>query len=76
MAGGSTVHVGSWVEVGRDGEGGEVWRIVPPDDADAHRGLMSEAAPLARALLGRGTGDVVRVQGPVGMFAVTIVAVG
>ena len=76
MVGGGPVHIGSWVEVGRAGERGEVWRIVAPEEADAQHGLMSEAAPLARALLGRRAGDVVRVQGPVGAFAVTIVAVG
>ncbi len=71
-----TVRVGSWVEVERSGEGGEVWRIVPVEEADARRGLMSEVAPLARAVLGHRAGERVRVQSPAGAFAVTILAVG
>ena len=69
-----TVTVGSWVEI-RDGQLQEHWRIVPAHEADALRGLLSEACPLARALLGHGPGDVVQVQGPEGRRRVTVLAV-
>src|SRR5262245_11105915 len=60
------VTVGSWVTV-RDGEEEEeAWRVVDAADADLHRRLISREAPLARALLGHGPGDVIRVQTPGG----------
>ncbi len=71
----STVQVGSWVEV-QDGELREGWRIVDASEADAMRRRISAETPLARALLGRRVGDQVRVQGPGGRWAVTILHVG
>lgn len=38
-----------------------VWQIVGEDEADPSRGSLSYVAPLARALLGKSIGDVVRV---------------
>jgi transcription elongation GreA/GreB family factor len=70
------IRVGSWVEI-RDGELEEGWRIVNAEEADAMRRLMSEETPLARALLGHVSGDVVRVRGPQGPArAVTVLDVG
>ena len=57
------VTVGSWVTVS-DGELEEAWRIVPHLEADALRRHISEASPLARAVLGHRPGDTVRVMGP------------
>lgn len=66
---------GSWVTV-EDGEGGRTtWRIVGPDEADARRGLLSVAAPVARALLDREAGDEVEVLRPGGPVTLTIVEV-
>jgi transcription elongation factor GreA len=59
------VHIGSLVTI-CDGELTESWRIVAAYEADAVRRLMSDAAPLARALLGHSVGDTVRVKGPTG----------
>ena len=68
------VTVGSWVTV-RDGEHEEAWGVVDPPDADLGRRMMSREAPLARALLGHGPGDVVRVRAPSGIRNVTVLNV-
>lgn len=58
--------VGAWVLVrGGQGDELELYRIVPPEDSDPLRSQLSEASPVARALLGRRAGERVRVQGPV-----------
>ena len=75
MVGHETVTVGSWVEV-RDGQLEEGWRIVPAEEADAMRRRISEATPLARALLGHQVGEQVRVDGPEGRRLVSILSVG
>ena len=41
-------------------------RIVSPHDAQSSDGALSAASPVARALIGRGVGDVVEVQTPAG----------
>jgi Transcription elongation factor, GreA/GreB, C-term len=75
LANGRRVQVGDAVRV-RDGCQDEWWDIVPPHEADALQRRISEATPLARALLGRHSGDVVRVDGPGGRrWPVTILAV-
>lgn len=40
--------------------------IVGEEEADAHRGLISLTSPLARALIGKQTGDVAEVKLPAG----------
>ncbi len=57
-----TVRVGSLVRV-KDGPHEDEWRIVPPEEADPARGLISEDSPMARALLGHRIGDRVNVPG-------------
>ena len=47
-----------------------------PDEFDVGRGLISVEAPLGRALLGKGEGDVVIVQRPAGTVELTVVAIG
>ncbi len=69
-----TVRVGSWVTV-RDGGLEEAYRVVPVEDADALRRLISEASPLGRALLGHQAGEQVRVQAPGGRRPVEIISV-
>jgi transcription elongation factor GreA len=68
------VTLGSWVTV-RDGALEEAWRIVPHLEADAIRHHISEASPLARAVLGHRPGDTVRVMGPE-RRPVTILSIG
>ena len=69
------VAFGRWVTVEDPGGARSTWRLVGPDEADARRGLLSAAAPLARALLGRQVGDEVQVDRPGGRAALTVVAV-
>ena len=46
-----------------------------PADADLGKRLISREAPLARALLGHGPGDVVKVRTPYGTRDVTVLGV-
>lgn len=64
-----------WVTVEEEDGRRATWRLVGPDEAEPRRGLLSAAAPLARALLGRRVGDEVEVTGPRGARALTVVAV-
>jgi transcription elongation factor GreB len=69
------VGFGTWVTV-EDEDGGRIrWRLVGADEADPRQGLVSVHAPVARALLGRGRGDVVEAARPGGTRALTIVDV-
>ena len=64
---GDTVHFGATVTVVREDESGketrQTFRIVGEDEADPHKGTISYVAPLARAITGKGVGDVVEVNG-------------
>lgn len=59
----SVVHFGSTVTIDRDDGRHQTFRIVGEDEADPERGTLSHVAPLARELLGKSVGDVVRVAG-------------
>jgi len=54
---GDRVHFGAWVMVERDDDSQVEYRIVGPDETDAANGLISIDSPLARALLGKSSGD-------------------
>ena len=54
------VHFGSTVTIERDGRR-QTFRIVGEDEADPTHGTLSYVSPLARALTGKGVGDVVQV---------------
>jgi len=54
------VHFGSTVTIERDGKR-QVFQIVGEDEADPVHGTLSYVSPLARALTGKGVGDVVNV---------------
>lgn len=69
------VRFGSTVTVASE-RGERRYRIVGMDEADAAHGRIAFVAPLARALLGRVVGDVVRVRLPRGEEELEIVAVG
>jgi transcription elongation GreA/GreB family factor len=56
----SEVHFGSTVTVARDDGRRQSWHIVGEDEADPAKGSLSYVAPLARALMGKKTGDVVQ----------------
>jgi transcription elongation factor GreA len=60
-----------------DTDSGEALRyqIVGEDEADTKQGLISINSPIARALIGKSTGDVVQVKTPGGIRELEIVSV-
>jgi len=56
----SSVHFGSRVTVERDDGRSQSFRIVGIDEADPAHELLSHVSPLARSLLGKSVGDVVK----------------
>lgn len=54
------VHFGGKVTIVRDDGRKQTFQIVGEDEADPLKGSISHAAPLARALIGKRIGDVVR----------------
>ena len=54
---------GRTIQVERDDGRRQTFRIVGEDEADPAKGLLSYVSPLARALLGKAVGEVVRVAG-------------
>lgn len=70
------VYFGAWVtlyDVAKDEE--ITYRIVGQDELDPGKGYISWLSPLAKALLGKGEGDGVKVSTPGGMAEYEIVAV-
>jgi transcription elongation GreA/GreB family factor len=57
------VHFGSTVTIDREDGRRQTFRIVGEDEAEPENGTLSYIAPLARALMGKGVGDVVNVAG-------------
>jgi transcription elongation GreA/GreB family factor len=55
------VHFGSTVTVARDDGRRQTFRIVGEDEAEPAKGTIPYVSPLARALVGKGVGDVVRL---------------
>ena len=55
-----TVHFGSTVTLDRDDGRHQTFRIVGEDEADPSQGTLSYVSPVARALMGKRIGDVVR----------------
>jgi transcription elongation GreA/GreB family factor len=56
----SEVAFGTTVTIARDDGRRQTWRIVGEDEADPAHGTLSYVAPVARALIGKRVGDVVR----------------
>jgi len=59
----SVVRFGHTVTIVRNDGRKQTFRIVGEDQADPARGTISHVSPLARALFGKGIGDVVSVAG-------------
>ncbi len=73
---GETVRFGAWVTLADETTDEEsTYRIVGAHEADIKGGLLSVAAPLARALIGKEVGDMVEVNTPSGPKGYEIVAV-
>jgi transcription elongation GreA/GreB family factor len=60
MAESDVVQFGNSVTILRDDGRRQTFRIVGEDEADPAKGSISHASPLARALLGKRVGDIVR----------------
>ena len=56
----SEVVFGATVTIRRDDGRRQTWRIVGEDEADPTHGTLSYVSPVARALMGKQIGDVVR----------------
>lgn len=56
----ATVHFGSRVAIERDDGRRQLFQIVGIDEADPAEGLLSYISPLARSLMGKELGDVVK----------------
>ena len=70
---GHTVTVGATVTVTKKGDKvDKVFSIVGSEEADASSYKISNESPVGRALLGKGKGDVVKVETPKGEMVYTI----
>jgi transcription elongation factor GreA len=73
---GGRVVFGSTVDLEDEASGAAVtYQIVGDDEADLKQGLISISSPIARALIGKVSGDVAEVQAPGGLKHYEIVAV-
>jgi transcription elongation GreA/GreB family factor len=59
----SVVRFGHTVTIARDDGREQTFKIVGQDEADPAHGTISHVSPLARALFGKGIGDMVAVAG-------------
>jgi transcription elongation GreA/GreB family factor len=58
--GSDAVQFGNLVTIARDDGREQTFRIVGEDEADPAQGSISHVSPLARALIGRRVGDIIR----------------
>ena len=66
---------GATVDVEDSGGGKATWQIVGEDEADIKAGRISVSSPIARALIGKESGETVDVQTPGGVKRYEIVDV-
>ncbi len=70
------VVFGATVELEEIEDGSKVtYQIVGDDEADIDHGLISISSPIARALIGKGEGDVAAVKAPGGVHEYEIISV-
>jgi transcription elongation factor GreA len=70
------VVFGSTVDLEEEDSGAKVtYQIVGDDEADLKLGLVSISSPIARALIGKVSGDIAEVQAPGGAKSYEITAV-
>ena len=73
---GGRVVFGATVDLEDEDSGAKVtYQIVGEDEADLKQGLISIGSPIARALIGKSSGDVAEVQAPGGIRHYEIVDV-
>ncbi len=66
---------GATVDVEADGGEKVTWQIVGEDEADIKKGRISVSSPIARALIGKESGERVEVQTPGGLKRYEIIDV-
>jgi transcription elongation GreA/GreB family factor len=64
-----TVSFGSTVTISRQGRQ-QTFHIVGVDEADAGKGLISFRSPMAQAILGAQSGDIIEAAAPLGEIAI------
>ncbi len=70
------VVFGATVDLCDEDSGDEVsYQIVGDDEADLKQGMVSVSSPIARAMIGKEEGDLVRVVAPAGTRSYSIVKV-
>jgi transcription elongation factor GreB len=69
------VFFGAYVTVCDDAGERHTYRIVGGDESDVDKGWISIDSPVARACLGKRSGDVIMVRAPRGEIEYTIIAV-
>lgn len=73
---GANVKFGATVKViDEDTEKEDVYKIVGEDEADVKDGKISIGSPIARAMIGKESGDVVEVMTPAGVRSLEILSV-
>lgn len=73
---GDTVRFGATVDlIDEDTEAEKTYQIVGEQEVDVHKGKISIASPIARALISKKTGDSIEVKAPGGDKAYEIMAV-
>ncbi len=71
----TVVRFGCTVTVADENGAEKTWRIYGEDEVDVEAGILSWKSPLARALHGKGEGEVARFEAPGGLREVEIMAV-
>jgi transcription elongation factor GreA len=70
---GDTIKFGATVTLIEEDTGEKkTWQIVGEPEADAHKGKISVASPIARALIGKSKGETIEVEAPSGAKAYKI----
>ena len=69
------VAVGAHVTIVEADAPPETYRIVGSAEADPTKGLISNASPLGRALMGRKIGDKVTIEAPAGALEFKVIAI-
>ncbi len=76
LAGSTRIVFGATVDLEDQDDGGKlVYQIVGEDEADIRGGLISITSPVARALVGKSSGDIIEVVAPGGPRNYEIVGV-
>lgn len=72
---GDSVELGSVVVVAKNANGNQKFTIVGSDEADMEKSKISNTSPLGVALMGKRTGDEVKVRTPKGNSIFKIVSI-